>query len=615
MEIMKHELHLKIDDIFFYSDSTIALGYISNDSRRFLVYVANRVQRIRNVSHPEQWRHISTDANVSDMGTRGVSATDLANSPHWFTGPEIHGEELKSPSSFEVPPGDKELRKVLLTSVESSNDFAVRFSKFSSWKRLVIGVVRIQKSTRRDFSNISVTDLKKSELTILRIVQREHFPIYFSELSGEDSQLKSLDPFIGDDGMLRVGGRLRLSGLSTEEKHPIILPRNCHVGRLVATDLHVKTHHQGRHITSGAIRDAGFWIIGMARLVGKLIHECVFCKRVRGRALTPKMACLPAARISRSPPFSFIGIDVMGPWNVVLRKTRGHKASTKRWGLLITCLYCRAVHIETLESLSADSFLCALRRFIALRGPAQAAFTDCGTNFVGASSQLKEMEREIREFSVSVGMEWNFNPPHSSHYGGVFERMIRSVRQIMDNMFLVFGDHQITTEILTTFFAEVAGILNSRPIVAVSSDPECPETLSPSVLLTGKTRPATADGEFGPEDLYARNWWRTSQYLADQFWLRWRKEYLQSLQVRQKWTKTVRPFKPGDVVLLKDAQAHRSDWPKGIVQETMVSHDGVTRKVKVKSGRTLKVYTRPAHQLVLLVGSKGGEECDGTPSG
>ena len=94
-----------------------------------------------------------------------------------------------------------------------------------------------------------------------------------------------------------------------------------------------------------------------------------------------------------------------------------------------------------MENLSADSFL----------RPVQAAFSDCGINFVGASSQLKEMER-IREFSVSVGMKWNFNPPHSSDYGGVFERMIRSVRQIMDNMFLVFCDHQITTKILTTFF-------------------------------------------------------------------------------------------------------------------------------------------------------------------
>ena len=204
MEIVKYELHVKIDDTFFYSDSTIALGYISNDSRRFLVYVANRVQRIRNVSHPDQWRHISTDANVSDMGTRAVSATDLTNSPNSFTSPEIHGEELKSPSSFEVPHGDKEFRKVLMPSVDTSSDFAVRFFTFSPWKRLVIGVARIQKSTQRDFSNISVTDLKKSELTLLRIVQRECFPIYFSELSGEDSQLKSLDPFIGDDGVLQV---------------------------------------------------------------------------------------------------------------------------------------------------------------------------------------------------------------------------------------------------------------------------------------------------------------------------------------------------------------------------------------------------------------------------
>ena len=328
------------------------------------------------MSQPSQWFHVSSEANPADMGTRGVYAKELTS--FWFTGPVFHREELARPSHFVVPADDKELRRVFSTSVEKKDLVSRRFSKFSSWQRLLLGVARILKSARKDFSVVSAPDLKKAALTVVRIVQRESFVNYFADKEEGlvDSQLKSLDPFVGNDGLLRVGGRLRLSGLSTEEKHPMILPRNSHVSRIIATYIHTKTHHQGRHITSGAIRDAGYWIVGMARLVGKLIHECFFCRRVRGQMTVPRMACLPLPRISRSPPFSFVGIVVMGHWNVIFRKTRGHNASTKRWGLLITCLYCRAVHIETLESLSADSFLCALRRFIAIRGKIQALYCD-----------------------------------------------------------------------------------------------------------------------------------------------------------------------------------------------------------------------------------------------
>ena len=103
-------------------------------------------------------------------------------------------------------------------------------------------------------------------------------------------------------------------------------------------------------------------------------------------------------------------------------------------------------------------------------------------------------------------------------------------------MLLEIGCPQLSHELLVTLMAEVTGIINSCPIALIPSDVDEPEPLTPAMLLSMKTRPlAPAPGRFVQQDLYAHNWWRKAQYLADQFWVRWKKEYLQNLQNRTKW--------------------------------------------------------------------------------
>ena len=79
------ELQLNIDEITFYTDSQVVLSYIQNESRRFYVYVANRVQIIRNMSDPSQWRNVETTNNPADIATGGKPAKQLVASS-WFNG-------------------------------------------------------------------------------------------------------------------------------------------------------------------------------------------------------------------------------------------------------------------------------------------------------------------------------------------------------------------------------------------------------------------------------------------------------------------------------------------------------------------------------------------------
>ena len=177
-------------------------------------------------------------------------------------------------------------------------------------------------------------------------------------------------------------------------------------------------------------------------------------------------------------------------------------------------------------------------------------------------------------------------------------------------MFAELGSAQLTHELLVTLMAEVTAIVNARPIALVPTDVDEPQPLSPSMLLTMKTRPAgTSPGVFAPTDLYARRRWRRVQYLADQFWLRWRREYLQSMQPRRKWSSPRQNLTDGDVVLMKEEGTHRNNWPIGRVMEAIQSEDGQVRKARVEIIRDgkKKAFLRPVKELVVLVPAGAGD--------
>ncbi|XP_072921514.1 uncharacterized protein [Hemitrygon akajei] len=312
------------------------------------------------------------------------------------------------------------------------------------------------------------------------------------------------------------------------------------------------------------------------------------------------MADLPPERLEVCPPFTYVGLDVFGPWTIITRRTRGGQAESKRWAIMFSCMSSRAVHIEVIESLDASSCINALRRFFALRGPAKQLRSDRGTNFVGASKELG-MDKTVQQYLSQQGCNWEFNTPHASHMGGAWERMIGIARRILDSMFLQQST-RLTHEVLCTLMAEVTAIMNARPLLPVSSDPENPFILSPSMLLTQKAGAAPPPGDFSEKDLYTKQW-RQVQALANRFWSRWRQEYLPLLQHRQKWSETRRNLQVGDLVLLRDKQIARNCWPMARITATFPSRDGHVRKVELKTTDqgNVTIYQRPVTEVILLL--------------
>ena len=184
-----------------------------------------------------------------------------------------------------------------------------------------------------------------------------------------------------------------------------------------------------------------------------------------------------------------------------------------------------------------------------------------------------------------------------------WEHVIGVSRRILDAILLQHGKAKLTHEVLVTFMSEVSAIVNARPLTAVSTDPKHPEILTPAMLLTHKVAmPLVPRGHFDDRDLF-RAQWRRVQYLANVFWGRWKREYLSGLQPCCKWRTPKPNLQIGDVILLKDGQENRNDWPLGIVAKTFHSQHGRVRKIQVKivHNSEQRLYLRPISEVILLV--------------
>ncbi|XP_070566927.1 uncharacterized protein [Ptychodera flava] len=256
------------------------------------------------------------------------------------------------------------------------------------------------------------------------------------------------------------------------------------------------------------------------------------------------------------------------------------------------------IHIEVSHSLSTDSFIQAIWRFISRRGPPVSIYSDNGTNFRGAEEEVKKAlqkwnQDKITDSLHSRNIQWYFNPPAASHTGGVWERMIRSVKRILRSL---MSNQLVDDETLLTLLSEVERILNDRPLVQQSDDPNDMEVLTPNSLLLLRRNPCTSSDLPAALTLHDRR--RQAQRMADNFWQRWTTEYLPSLQQRQKWLRPRRNLVPGDLVIIMDENQPRGYWLKGVIQHTFPDRYGNTRQVIVKTANG--VLRRDVRKLCLL---------------
>lgn len=287
-------------------------------------------------------------------------------------------------------------------------------------------------------------------------------------------------------------------------------------------------------------------------------------------------------------------MDCFGPFTIKIGRR-----NEKRWGIIYKCLTTKAVYIDLLSQADTDSFLMSLRRFIARRGKPHELCSDQGTNFKGGDRELKEafnnihpqLQRELAKQQI----DFQYNPPNSPHFGGSWEREIKSVKAAL---YTIIGAQTVTEEVLRTVLIEIEGILNSKPLGYVSSDVADPDPITPNSLLMGRPDSALPQVIYPASDLLSRKRWRHSQILADQFWSCYLRNYLPGLQSRHKWQQEKDNLTVGTVVMIADPQFPRALWPIGTVKAVQTGADNKVRaaEIQVKD----RTYIRPVVRLIKL---------------
>ena len=207
------------------------------------------------------------------------------------------------------------------------------------------------KQEKLSYMPVNIDELQEAEGEIIRIVQNKVFADEIVLFRHQDSQniispsgdvcnraktvkksgsIYQLDPFLGKNGILRVGGRIRRSSIPETIKHACILSKKGHVTELVICHHHQKVAHQGLGITHNHIRSSGFWNIGGRSAVASHISKCVKCRKLRGSLQEQKMADLPEDRLDLAPPFTYSAVDFFGPWLI----KEGTPTSKKIWCLI-----------------------------------------------------------------------------------------------------------------------------------------------------------------------------------------------------------------------------------------------------------------------------------------
>lgn len=385
---------------------------------------------------------------------------------------------------------------------------------------------------------------------------------------------------------MRVGERIHNARIAFERKHPIILPSKGNGVTTIIRDAHVRALHGGKQITINSLR-LNYWILNGSRTVKTVLHKCIQCHKNKPNLQKQLMGHLPTPRVNFTKTFLHTGVDFAGPIQIKSKTGRGVR-SYKSYIAVFLCMATKAIHIELVGSLSSESFIAALKRFVARRGTVECLYSDNGTNFVGAFRKLKNLNELLRHQQL----EWKFNPPSAPHFGGLWEAGVKSVKFHLKG---ILGNSIVTVEEMTTILTQVESCLNARPLCPLSDDIDDLDALTPNHFLTGQIMiPIVEENLTDVKEALLKRWQFCTQKYQE-VCRRYKNEYLHRLQQRPKWLHSYENVKVGQLFLIKDDNRNINHWPLGRVLEVHPGTDGLIRVVTLK---TLSgILKRPIHKL------------------
>ncbi|XP_062713817.1 uncharacterized protein LOC115255489 [Aedes albopictus] len=589
--------------IIYWTDSTVVLHWLRSPPQTWKTFVSNRVADIHTITNSSMWHHVPGVDNPADLVSRGMAVPQFLSSSKWIHGPDWLGEgeetwpKLAIPQTTLADVEDERKTTTLLTqNLPPLNPLFARSSSFDRLLRTTAYCLRFAHHTRKEAKQTTITlnpnELDSARDRLVMLVQAECFKAEILLLKrgkpvANNSSLKLLNPFLDSSGIIRVGGRLKLSTESYTTKHQILLPGFHKFTRLLLMSYHRKLIHGGVSLTLGTVRNE-YWPTNGRRAVRSVIRTCYRCTRANPRPLQQPVGQLPLTRVTPSRPFASTGIDYCGP---VFVKTAYRKSTpTKAYIALFVCFSTKAVHLELVGDLSTASFLSALQRFVARRGKPEHIYSDNATNFVGAKNELHALYRmlsnttetdRISSALATDGIQWHLIPPRAPNFGGLWEAGVKVAKK---HLLRQLGNSPLLHEDLVTILAMIESAMNSRPLAPLSEDPNDFQAITPSHFLIGSSQQALPHPDMKEvSGNRLRNRYDVIQQKQQLFWYHWRTEYLKELQRLSTSNPKRANLKVGQVMILQDSCLPPVRWPLVRIVELHPGQDGVTRVVTVRT--------------------------------
>ncbi|XP_075150703.1 uncharacterized protein LOC142224804 [Haematobia irritans] len=538
----------------------------------------------------QNWYHVRSEDNPADLGSRGVSPAELAVSTLWWHGPDWLCSDSSRWDIGDLTPleTDVEVRAVKTHASFFTNDEDIleRFSSLDRALRVIAYIFRFYHRTHYSHASrnvyhdttLTATELKTVRLRLAVLSQRAHYPDEYGCLMGKKplgsrSSLLSLNPFLDEEGVMRLNGRLsRCPTLSYSERHPIIVPYNSRFARLLVKYVHDISIHGGNQLVLRLIR-IEYWIPRLTSLIRSTINRCKRCLLDRKKSCTQIMAALPPERTVLTRPFTTTGVDFAGPFEIKLFIGRACKI-TKGYVCVFVCFSTKAIHLEATSDLSTTTFLAAFHRFISRRGCPKTIFSDNGTNFVGASREMdkvlgcvfKEGRDKVCSAYQFQQLSWQFIPAGAPHMGGLWEAAVKSFKTHFRKHASGF---KFTFEEFSTVLSRIEACLNSRPLCPMSESSQELVALTPGHFLENEGAVATV-------------------LLTVE----------RGIFERYKWKFPQRDIEVGDLVVIRDEQLPPTSWKLGRVDDVHTGSDGRVRVADVRTANG--VVRRPVVKLVIL---------------
>ncbi|XP_055623293.1 uncharacterized protein LOC129766719 [Toxorhynchites rutilus septentrionalis] len=615
---VRHALKMDDTEAWFWSDSTVVLCWLRSPSYVWPTYVANRVSQIQEWTKGHRWNHVKGTENPADLVSLGVTPKDFVDLQNWFHGPawlSLLDQHWNNPKRYDDPPEDQlERKRIILTALTHMEPHPLIDRISSYWKLLRVTALCLRfarKCQRRhneipDISHISVAELQVAKQVLVRQVQQEAFATELKELSNHRvvpvrSPLKLLNPFLDQQGVLRVGGRLEAANESFPVRQPIIIPSKHSFSRLVAVAYHQLSLHAGPRMTLAQVRQE-YWPLNGMSLASYTYRNCIRCFRSNPVPVTQPPGQFPRSRTLPARPFATTGVDFCGP--IYLKPVHRKAAAQKAYIAVFVCFCTKAVHLELVGDLSTAKFIAALCRFVGKRGVPAEIQSDNGLNFKGASNELRALYDLLNDSSSATtisneaaqnGIVWKFIPPKAPNFGGLWEAAVKSAKS---SLVKLLGQRRLSFEDMTTVLGQVEAVMNSRPLTPLSEVPDELDVLTPGHFLTGSSLLAIPDPDYTGVPTNRLEHYQQLQQLIQQHWKRWRREYISQLHnVNQRAFPPIK-LKVGQMVVLKEDDKAPYSWPLGRITEVHPGPDGVVRVVTLRTSQG--IYKRPASRVCLL---------------